>query len=412
MTMYADKPALELDGYIRLELANMTDNSWIVYKSSSDDEMGVINIAQSVTDAGEHVAAGIFLDNQENELYATLLSSKRNLEDLPLYTTDGFLSYDPQKKEYKVMDKKNVVGTYTGRLFTYNEETTDVKAEGRINFLEPNNGFSLEAAGIGKGNMSDEKLFFNTFMAYNFDIPTQAADMMALDIVDMVGRLGAAEAEKDRSALMYKLTTLIGAQAAKDYEERSLSNYVPLTMVGNSLIKPLVFSSVNMAWSSDKNAWYSSGKLGLSHIIKNDINAALDGFMEIRKTENGDEVNIFIQPSPSTWYFLSYLNNRLLIASPYEDFNNVINSKSKAGKAGIGEYAFYKGTIADALTFVNRFRKDYYNIEEPYQLNVPSENVTAEDEEFKTVEEVDDADDDFLFKEKVEEPAKDDSNGF
>lgn len=410
MTMYADKPALELDGYVRLELANMADNSWIVYKSSSDDEMGVINIASSVTDEGENIQAGIFIDGELNQPYATLLSSKRSDSDLPLFTTNGFLSYDPQKNEYKVLDSKFVSGVYNGRLFTYNEVTTDVKAEGKINFLEPNSGFSLEASGIGKGNMAEEKLAFNTFLGFSFDIPTPAADLMALDIVDMVGRLGAAEANKDRSELLYKLTALIGEQAVNQYNEKSLSAYTPITEASNSLIKPLVFSSVNLAWSPEKSSWYSSGKLGLSHIIKNDINAALDGFMEFRRTENGDEVNIFIQPSPSTWYFLSYLNNRLMIASPYEEFNEIINSKSKASKAGIGEFAFYKGTIADALSFVNRFRKDYYDIDEPYQLNLPSENVVVESEEFNTVEEVEEEEDDFLFKEKVEEV--DDSGGF
>src|SRR5690606_41215351 len=68
MTMYANKPALELDGYVRLELSNMADNSWIVYKSSSDEEMGVIHIATSITDEGESVAAGLFIDSQTEEL--------------------------------------------------------------------------------------------------------------------------------------------------------------------------------------------------------------------------------------------------------------------------------------------------------------------------------------------------------
>src|SRR5690606_4074598 len=225
-----------------------------------------------------------------------------------------------------------------------------------------------------------------------------------------VDRLGAPEANKDRSELLYKLTALIGAQAVAQYNEQSLSAYVPLSAASNSLVKPLVFSSVNLAWSPERSAWYSSGKLGVSHIIKNDVNAAIDGFMEFRRTENGDEVNIFVQPSPSTWYYLSYINNRLLIASPHDDFNEIISSKSKVSKAGIGEYAFYSGTVADALTFVNRFRKDYYNIEEPYQLNIPSENVVSETEDFNTIEEVEDEEDDFLFKEKVEEP--DDSGGF
>src|SRR5690606_3477448 len=180
-----------------------------------------INIAESVTDTGERIAAGLFMDSNIDQLYATLLSSKRAPEDLPFFSSNGYLSYDPQKDEYKVMDRKNVYGEYDGSLFTYNEATTDVRAEGKLNFLEPNNDFQLSASGLGKGNMNEEKFLFNTFLAYNFDMPSQAADLMALDIVDVVGRLGAPEANADRSSLMYKITALLGATTAKAYEERS-----------------------------------------------------------------------------------------------------------------------------------------------------------------------------------------------
>lgn len=98
-----------------------------------------------------------------------------------------------------------------------------------------------------------------------------------------------------------------------------------------------------------------------------------------------------------------------MIASPSQEFNDVISSRSRAGKAKIGDYAFFKGDVVDALGFVNRFRKDYFNIEEPYQLHLPTENVVKE-EEFQTVEEDEDSMDDFLFKERVEQP--DDSDGF
>src|SRR5690606_15217230 len=358
MTMYANKPALELDGYVRLELSNMADNSWIVYKSSSDEEMGVIHIATSITDEGESVAAGLFIDSQTEELYATLLSSKRSPDDHPVFITDGYLSYDAPKNEYKVVDSRYVGIDYTGRLFTYNETNTDVRAEGKINFLPPTKDFAIDAVGIGKGNMNDAKFMFNTMLGFKFDIPTQAADLMATDIIDVVGRLGASEAEPDRTALMYKIGAMLSEQVAKDYEQRSLSAYTPLVSMSNALVRPLMFSKVNLSWSSEKNAWYSTGKLGVSNIIRHDVNAGLDGFMEIRETENGAEVNIFIQASPSTWYFFSYLNNRLMIASPSQEFNDVISSRSRAGKAKIGDYAFFKGDVVDALGFVNRFRTD------------------------------------------------------
>ena len=90
----------------------------------------------------------------------------------------------------------------------------------------------------------------------------------------------------DQTELLYKIADIIGERAAKDYEQRSLQGYVSLATI-EATAKPLVFSNVSLKWSPKHKAFYSEGSLGMSNAGRNDINGAFEGFMEVKKTEDG-----------------------------------------------------------------------------------------------------------------------------
>jgi hypothetical protein len=61
-------------------------------------------------------------------------------------------------------------------------------------------------------------------------------------------------------------------------------------------------------------------------------------------------------------------DNRMMIFSSNQGFNDVISKKSNASKAKVGEMVFVTGSEEETLTFVNRFRLQYYGIEALYDL--------------------------------------------
>src|SRR5688572_28547443 len=92
--------------------------------------------------------------------------------------------------------------------------------------------------------------------------------------------------------------------------------------------------------------------------------------MEVKKTEDGGPVfNVFIKASPEAWYYFGLEDNRLLVQSSNSEFNTIISKKTNGGKAKIGEVAFIPGSDDETLAFINRFRRDYYEIDVPYDLN-------------------------------------------
>lgn len=375
-TMYATRKPLELDGLVRLDFKKISGyDKWIKYYSNDPEQQDVqINFKSAVTGSGGPLTAGLHFHSQSNSLYATFVTDRLTPGDADFFTPDGILSYDQEKNCFRIVDTLKTSGiNFSGKIFTFNEETGDIVFEGPLTFIDNTSEVSLRASGIGKGNMYEEDFSVDAFLAFNFNIPSTAYESMAADIFDVVETLGAPEAHGDVTNLLYKASELIGENAAKEYEKRTQADYMPLNAISSSLNTGLVVSSANLKWSAENKAWYSVGKLGISNILRQDINAMLDGFLEIRKTPAGDAINLFVQASPSVWYNLSFMENRLIVSSSNDEVNDAIASKTNVNKAKLGDFVFIPGDIAEALSYVNRFRKEYLGINDPYQMSLAAQ---------------------------------------
>jgi hypothetical protein len=221
-------------------------------------------------------------------------------------------------------------------------------------------------------------------------------EITAKDLIEVIERIGPPIANDLKLESITRLANIIGEEETRFYENASLKEYTSLISASRFLDKPLVISGVKMNWSSEHKAWYNSTKLGISNIRRNDINAKLDGFIEIKKDDTGsDVVNIFIQAAPSVWYYFGYSAGQLIAYSSNPEFNEAVTGKSNINKAKPGELVMVVGGQNETLTFINEFREKYFGITEPYNLEFPDE-INLENEEFKTIEE-DDDDDGFGF---------------
>jgi hypothetical protein len=124
--------------------------------------------------------------------------------------------------------------------------------------------------------------------------------------------------------------------------------------------------------------------------LRTDLNSQFEGFFEVRKTENGESINLFIKASPESWYYFSYENNKIYIYSSNAELNDFVQKKTNIGKAKLGEFQFGPSDISETLEFINTFRAVYFNIDEPYDLQ-----SEVSKEEKKKADEADDDDDGF-----------------
>ena len=370
MALFATRPALELNGSVKLDLRKIKNyNTWIQYEQSGDEKEIFIDFNHALTEEGKKVEAGLHFA-EDNSLYITFVFDKKNPDDDDFFLPSGSLFYDKDKSEFRIEDRQKASGEkLTGKVFAYNEDKEEVTFEGSVDFFsEKSKDFSITASALGSGNIVTNDIRMNTFMMLDVNIPTQALQLMALDLQEVIKNEGAEEGLGDQTELLYKIADLVGERAVKDYEQRSLQAYTPLIMLPE-LIRPLVFSNINLKRSKEHNAFYNDGPLGLSHIVRSDINAAFEGFMEIRRSEDGVPIfHVFFKASPDSWYYFGMEDNRMMIHSSNEAFNSIIVKRTNAGKAKIGELVFIPGSEEETLAFINRFRKKYYDLEAPYNL--------------------------------------------
>jgi hypothetical protein len=371
VTMYANKKALNVDGMVKLDYKTIPDyNNWIQYKSNAERQEVIIKFEESLDQKGEPLMAGLHYENANNNLYHTFITDKRTPVDQDLFKPKGQLIYDPRTFEYKIQHADKVAGkVYAGKYFSFNENTKDIHFEGPLNFIENKKEFSLFASGKGKGNTNTMEFSMNALLGFDFKLHGKAYHMMAMEIQKAVDEMHPPSANEDRTRFYYKVSELVGEKAINDFNERLMQGYAPLVSLSNQMIKSLMITDVNLEWSDENKAWYSKGRLGISNLEKFDIDGKLDGFLEIRKTLEGDIVNLFLQPSSGVWYYFNYEGGRLFTYSSNENYNSIIRAKSKITKAKFNQYAFGLSDMDEAVTFINRFRKIYLNIDIPYELN-------------------------------------------
>ena len=101
-----------------------------------------------------------------------------------------------------------------------------------------------------------------------------------------------------------------------------------------------------------------------------DLNMEVDGFVEIKKTPEGEVINILLQLTDGTWYYFTYDGFSLGTYSSNTAYNNVIlgTGGGKKGKPKVGSLKVYANTIEEVIAWTQTFRKLHLGIDEPYRL--------------------------------------------
>lgn len=370
MVMYATRPALQLKGFVKLDLKKLKNyNTWLAYNQSGDEKDIYLDFDNTVTEEGRRATAGLHFA-QDNSLYITFVFDKKDEGDDDFFLPSGSLFFDKESGQFKIEDRQKAAGEkLSGKVFAYNEDKQEVNFEGPVTFFKNQKDLSLTASAIGSGSLATNDIKMNSFIMANMGIPDAAYQLMALNLQEVIKNEGATEGLGDQTELLYKMANLVGERVAKDYEQKSQQGYVSLGTV-QGLIQPIVFSNVNLKWSQERKAFYSEGALGISNSYRNDINGAFEGFMEIRRNEDSSPVfHVFFKASPEAWYYFGFEDNRLMVHSSNQAFNDLISKKTNASKAKVGELVFIPGSDDETLSFVNRFRLNYYGLEAPYDLS-------------------------------------------
>ncbi|NDK57543.1 hypothetical protein [Pontibacter fetidus] len=382
--MHATKPYLDFDGELKLNFTgNEADADWFSYKKDTLNPTNVrIPIHKAKAADGTPLHTGIHVSAATAKLYNTFVSKKQNEDDLDLFQVDGSISYNKANKEFKIeRDERANSNAYQGNVLSYSEATNALHFEGKLNLLKSSRNFKVEASGNGTANVDSSSYNLDTFLAFDMEMPEPALVAMAENLEE--NTQSAPEALDGSDATYYKLGEFIGDRGVRNYISKAGTEAVSLPKLDKSLIRSLILNKVDLKWSNEQKGWYSTGKIGVASILKQDINAMVDGYLEIKQDLNGEPtLNLYLQADQYTWYYFSFFENGLNLVASNEKFNKAVRAKSKRGRGTTTNYAFYPGETMDKNIFLEHFSKNYLDGKTGFK-------VVTQQQEIDTTESID-----------------------
>lgn len=389
ITMNAPEKDLALDGSIKPILKKRKDlvGGWIPFK---EKVVGTITIKVDKALKNEDdqpLVAGIHYRAGGSGLYPTFLSPKEDPRDEAIFSATGVMRYDEKEKVFKITGKDAAGLDDEENAFTFNDPKGVMTYQGRMTLMNSAPNEYLVAAGSAKINVDSALYRINALMAFTLPVPEPLNTSIAQKLVDANLDEKADPADDDLNAVIAKLTPIIGLRESEAYRAKSQNNHVSLALASPKMVGTMVLSNVNLRWSEKANAFYSIGKLGVASMFNTDINAEMDGMVEIRKTANGDEASIYLEASPDVWIFYEYrpgnspgaLGQMAVVTSEQELNDRVLAvSNNPDRKAAKPTAELIAGTPDEKDAFLNVFENQYKTRVKPKPKTAPAKPTDAE----------------------------------
>ncbi|WP_310392038.1 hypothetical protein [Hymenobacter sp.] len=356
--LFSRRRGFVYSGEVQLQFGKERDaGSWVAIKDSIDPKNVVVNLENVKDKDGLPLVTGLFMSEQTNKIYPLYAAPVLSPTDVALFTVDGKLRYDNKKNVYTISRNDPAdVNAYEGAALTYIDSTNRLTFRGPMQFIASNKDYKIVASGVGTGTPDSARYAVDALLGIDINMPPKSIEVMGAELLRATKY--SPEAQNGSTDELYKIAQFIGNKGAEAYAVRK-GAADPLLKLSPKFLHTLLLSKVNLRWNEKQRAWYSVGLIGLAGVGKQALNALVSGYVEIKREDAIDVVEIYLEADPSTWYYLKYANNLLLAKSSSENYDYEISSKAKYAYETATTYGAFLGGIDDVDGFRARFQKTY-----------------------------------------------------
>jgi len=341
--MQAWNPKLALYGEFQLTL-NGDKSPWIPLQGSGGKGGGGGGSSETIvkdeTINGEEYAIGLYMDGGLRELYAPLMEEKRSKRDDALFMAEGILKSNTREMKNIIEPADRTSGlTNAGGRFEFTPKRDgftgagNFSFEGKLNLIKNTSKVTVASAGYGSGNEKDKNYEINTLIALLYDLKGETFKTLGKDIEDYLEENRDRDEIKRFSNKKRKTLSKIANTLTQDEADKFLKRFERRRFSYNNLYTEhaLVLDQVNLKWDAKRKAFYSVGKIGIASILRDEIDALVEGYVEIPKADDDETFRIFLKFNPKRWYYIEHTSNKgTNILSADDDFNALIeDSKNK-----------------------------------------------------------------------------------
>ena len=353
---------LLFDGQVQLQFGRVREAAtaeWFAVKDSIDPKNLDLDLRNIKSDDGTALAIGLFVSDTDNRIYPLYAGPKGSAADIPLLAVSGKLHYNNKRGEYTIADQDfSDPNHYQGTMLAFRDSTSQVTFRGPMSFIANTRNYSIAASGVGKANPDSAQYRVRTLLGIDAAMPPKAVELMASTLAKVTKN--SPEAFDGSTDELYNIAQFAGNKGVDAFNSRRPGTApVPLASLSPKLLHTLTLSKVDLRWDPKQRAWHSVGKIGLGGVGKQGLNALVEGYVEIKRENSADLVEVYVEAEPQTWYYLRYANNVLLAKSSSEEFDGEIAAKQKGSIETAMDYGAFLGDFEDVDRFRSHFERTY-----------------------------------------------------
>ena len=360
VTLNSQRRGLAFQGDVRLNFSkNKGASEWVAMRDTVNPKNININLKDAKGEDGEPLLAGLFWGDDKPGLYPLYFGRPAFPTDLPIFKVDGMLHYDTKAGIYSLARQDLAdPNQYEGAALTYNETDDHLTWRGPMTFTNPSKNFTLAGAGVGAAAPDSGAYRVRTLLTFEATMPAKSVETLAANLAKLTK--SSTDAIGNSPDDVYNVAQIGGNPAARNFADHKMGAAPDaLQKLSPKFLRTLVLNRADLRWNAQERAWYSVGPLGVGGVGKQPFNALMNGLLEIKRVEGQDYVELYLEPSPGSFYYFRYDKNVLITQSLDEKYNYTVSSKAKYDYSTATEYGVFLGDLDEVEAFRTRFRKTY-----------------------------------------------------
>ena len=359
VSLSAGKEMLNFDGAFRIKNeCDKKDKEWIKFACDLNPANIRISLPEKLKNQkNENIEISLLYSSVNNKMYPAFFQKAEMFSDPALVSSAGVVTFDRTTSQYKVADTSRLNNQMAaGSLMSFDGGRCILKGEGLVNLSNDLGQVKLVVNGLVQHFIIPDSttvhvmtaidFFFNEEVLKFFTDDLASNNLKATNLNDPIYRSG--------------LIALVGQQQASRLISE-VSTFGVYRKFPEELDRTLVLSDLKLSWNPDLRSFISSGPIGISNIRKEPVNKYTSGFVEIGKRRNGDILNVYLELTPSVWYFFTYSNGVMQAISSNKGFNDALAAMKDANrrlkvKDGQPAYQYIVSTNEKRNTFLRKMR--------------------------------------------------------
>lgn len=353
----ASKEHLLFDGKVRLvHDCKELERNWASFRTRIDPEKVSIPMSDSIlAERDTPVTNGIVQSADDDKLYPTFLSQKKDTEDVNVIDAYGWMRFEKGDQEFRIANKEKLKqNDMPGNMVRLNSKSCQVSGEGQLDHGTDLGQVELRPIGSIENDVEEGSYQVESSTLLDFFMNEDAMEGMAEEIKEFPN-LDAFDVSSGN--FEYAMREILGT-------EKTDALISDLTLKGEikdfpeELEGKIFLTELNMVWDEESGSFVSEGPIGIGTIGETQIFRYVDGKVQIEKKRSGDELKVYLELDEKNWYYFEYKRGVMQAVSSSDEFNDEIQGTDVGDRKYDGDgpdYRYSLGTERKKIRFLNQF---------------------------------------------------------